>query len=334
MSSHSVTGPAAMPGPRSAKAPYFSGQPEDRIADFLLEYEGLATGYKLSEKEKVETILRYVPFSVRELWKTLTGYASADWNTFRTTLEELYPDTAAATRYTKHVLQDFIQLSSRYRMRDENDVLQYYRRFLTISNPLRTANQITADDCSADFFLGFHPDDRDVLSSRLFSMKPQHPSHKPYDLEDVFTAALSLLGIAASRTAELTLPLREVNVLVNNKAMVAGVLDSGSQIIAMRADLFCEAGTPPLNPNIRLEMEGANSTTSWTLGCAENLPMRIGNVDFLVHAHVVETAPFKLLLGRPFSKLLLSGLQDHADGRVDLTICDPSNPTRSVSVPT
>ena len=74
-------------------------------------------------------------------------------------------------------------------MCNENDVLEYYHCFLTISNPLVAANQITADDCSAEFFLGFHPDDRNVLESCLFSMKPNQPEHKPYDLEDVFTAA-------------------------------------------------------------------------------------------------------------------------------------------------
>ena len=95
--SNSATGPAAMPGTRSNKAPSFSGKPEERIADFLFDYEGLATGCQLTDKEKVEAILRYVPFPVRELWKTITGYASGDWAAFCATLERLYLDTAAAT---------------------------------------------------------------------------------------------------------------------------------------------------------------------------------------------------------------------------------------------
>ena len=770
--SNSATGPAAMPGTRSNKAPSFSGKPEERIADFLFDYEGLATGCQLTDKEKVEAILRYVPFPVHELWKTITGYASGDWAAFRATLERLYPDTAAATRYTRNVLKDLVQLSSKYRMRDENDVLEYYRHFLTISNPLVAANQITADDCSAEFFLGFHPDDRNVLESRLFSMKPNQPEHKPYDLEDVFTAAqryfsdawfyrladrrrddppawtepgcadsghwmqhlfgredreprlpshdrdlqherdtfrdrdlpaarrpeyetrtvhltnpdprqaapadekteladiinkmhglsirdptyavlyaqctlcfpsiaqmipkpdffqptptttyqapvsqpqqhmptntllaepvsaparqpwtqpapstaapmdpslffrrpprttgcafcalqghqvrgcpaaeeyvrtgraliineclhlpnkqpipndgsgrglksaidtwlaansarpgepstvptqatvtaafqhtsssqmalsfeaiqpaipaayiteatesceendedgdslsgelydmyevfaaekkkretrsskppnaapvppptttvpipstsrapqyryqssaedqkltnelctwllegklaqttpahilaasapirkdlvdrlrtrrvetaaseelskpppVSILGITASRTAELSLPLREVDVLVSNKRIVSGVLDNGSQIIAIRADLYHAIGSPPIDKELLLEMEGSNSSTSWTLGCAMNLAMRIGDIDFQVHAHVVKTAPFQLLLGRPFSSLMLSGLQDHEDGRVTLSIQDPCDPSHSATVPT
>ncbi|KAI0282921.1 hypothetical protein BC826DRAFT_921197 [Russula brevipes] len=51
-------------------------------------------------------------------------------------------------------------------------------------------------------------------------------------------------------------------------------------------------------------MEGANGA-SWTLGCIENLPMRISKVHFKIHAHVVCNAPFRLLLGRPCQNLLL-----------------------------
>jgi hypothetical protein len=43
-------------------------------------------------------------------------------------------------------------------------------------------------------------------------------------------------------------------------------------------------------------MEGANGLSSKTMGCAKNLTMQIGNVSFEVHAHIVERAPFRLLL--------------------------------------
>jgi hypothetical protein len=60
--------------------------------------------------------------------------------------------------------------------------------------------------------------------------------------------------------------------------------------------------------------------------------MRIGDVSFTIHAHVVRTAPFRLLLGRPFHHLLLCRLEDHPD-RVDVSICDPADPSRSIAVP-
>jgi hypothetical protein len=81
-------------------------------------------------------------------------------------------------------------------------------------------------------------------------------------------------------------------------------------------------------------MEGANSSTSWTLGCTEHLQMSIGNIKFQVHAYVIENAPFRLLLGRPFHNLLLSWLEDNTDGSVDLSIHDPANQNHIIQVPT
>lgn len=138
---------------------------------------------------------------------------------------------------------------------------------------------------------------------------------------------------SASRAADFTLPLQEVDVVINGKTVDAGVLDQGSQIIAIRADLAREVGAI-VNTKNRLEMEGANSSTSWTIGCAENLTMSIGSIKFQVHAYVVENAPFRLLLGQPFHNLLLSRLEDNTDGSVDLSIHDPADQSRIVQVPT
>jgi hypothetical protein len=46
-----------------------------------------------------------------------------------------------------------------------------------------------------------------------------------------------------------------------------------------------------------MEMEAATGGTNWTLGCAEFLPMRIGDINFKIHVQVVKHAPFRLLCG-------------------------------------
>jgi hypothetical protein len=122
-------------------------------------------------------------------------------------------------------------------------------------------------------------------------------------------------------------------VVINGKTIDTGMLDQGSQIIAIRADLAQQVGAF-INTKKCLEMEGANGTTSWTLGCAENLPMHIGNVSFVAHAYIVENAPFRLLLGRPFHNLLLSRLEDNKDGSVSLSIRDPADRSHTAQVPT
>jgi hypothetical protein len=109
------------------------------------------------------------------------------------------------------------------------------------------------------------------------------------------------------------------------------MLDNSSQIVAIHIDLFHQLNAP-INTENCLTMEGVNHSTSLTLGCAENLNMHIGNVDFQLHAHVMQTAPFRLLLGRPFHHLLLAHLEDQPGGSVDLLIHDPADLTHSITI--
>ena len=122
---------------------------------------------------------------------SLDGHDAKDWpgDTFRGSLESLYPDLDAATRYTRQVLMDFVDLSSRTRMHEEQDFMQYYRSFLTITNPLLKTQRISDDDWSMEFFQGFHPVDREALAARLFAMNSRHPVHKPYKFYDIYAVA-------------------------------------------------------------------------------------------------------------------------------------------------
>jgi hypothetical protein len=95
---------------------------------------------------------------------------------------------------------------------------------------------------------------------------------------------------------DYSLPLLEIDVAFSGSITEPAVLNPGSQIVVIRRDLAQEVNAH-VNPSRRLEMEGANSTTNWTLGCAKYLNLQVGNVPLRVHAHVVEKAPFHLLLG-------------------------------------
>ena len=49
-----------------------------------------------------------------------------------------------------------------------------------------------------------------------------------------------------------------------------------------------------------MSMESANSTTAMTLGLIKNQPVKLGPVTIYLQIQVVDTAPFEVLLGRPF----------------------------------
>jgi len=69
-----ASGPAAMPSACSKHVPSFMGDINKPIEDFLQEYKELADSCRLTDHQKVETIIRYVDISQCNLWKSLEGF--------------------------------------------------------------------------------------------------------------------------------------------------------------------------------------------------------------------------------------------------------------------
>jgi hypothetical protein len=182
-------GPVTMPTCHSDHAPYFSGQVDDPIEDFLYEYEELANSCGLTERQKVEAIVRYIPYSFRDLWKSLDGYVSRDWTSFKLNLEEIYDGPSVPSRHSEQKLLDFVRDSSRYRMNSEGDVLQYYRDFLALSKPLVDSQRLSIHKRDKTFWSGFHPRDHTELYLRLIAKYPDQPSCTCFDFLDVYRMA-------------------------------------------------------------------------------------------------------------------------------------------------
>jgi hypothetical protein len=86
-------------------------------------------------------------------------------------------------------LEDFVDISAMSRMKNEGDVMLYYRRFLQMSTPLYNSKELTDDQRNTEFFEGFHIKDRGIIAHRLYLMKPLHPRGMPWDFQDVLKAA-------------------------------------------------------------------------------------------------------------------------------------------------
>ena len=129
-----------------------------------------------------------------------------------------------------------------------------------------------------------------------------------------------------------SLPLLEIEVLVGNLSTEHGILDPGSQIVVICRDLTKEVGAR-INMQHHIKMEAANGGMNWTVGCAEYLIMQVGGMPFKIHAHVVEDAPFKLLLGWPFGHAISSIIEDLPNGDVKVSVRDPTNPAHRVYIP-
>ena len=186
---HLIWNASPMPPPRSNRAPYFSGQVGDPIEDFLDEYSELADSCGLAEQQKVEAIIRYIPYSHRVLWKSLDGYVARDWTEFRANLEEIYDGPSVPSRHSEQRLLDFVRESSKSRMNDEADVLQYYRDFLALSKPLLDSQRLSIYERDKAFWLGFHPHDHSEMYTRLIAKHPDQPSSAYFDYLDVYRVA-------------------------------------------------------------------------------------------------------------------------------------------------
>jgi hypothetical protein len=135
-----------MPSPRSQTAPYFSGSVEDSWEDFLKEYEDLARGCRLTGQEKCETLLRYIMPSHRDLCRSLDEYSNSDWAGFHQALSRIYESPSTEGKYSQQKLSDFVKLSSRTRKKEEEDMRQYYRKFLILSKPLLDSQELTKQE--------------------------------------------------------------------------------------------------------------------------------------------------------------------------------------------
>ncbi len=54
--------------------------------------------------------------------------------------------------------------------------------------PLYNSCQLSDKEHNDEFCQGFHPDNREILTNRLFAKNPNHPSDKAYNLKDILDA--------------------------------------------------------------------------------------------------------------------------------------------------
>ena len=84
----------------------------------------------------MDWVIRYVGHSQRDLWKSMEGYAAADWRDLCDELRETYLETPLEQRYSKCKLSDFVNHASKVRISEEKDVLNYYQQFCLLSKLL------------------------------------------------------------------------------------------------------------------------------------------------------------------------------------------------------
>jgi len=124
---------------------------------------------------------------------------------------------------------------------------------------------------------------------------------------------------------EYSTPLREMKVTLNGVHEELALLDKGSEIVVIREDIWHKSQAA-INPHIRMRMQTANGSTQDMPGCVEMLEVLVDGIKTWVHAYVIPKAPYRLLLGRPWQRLVRLS-KDETDDDVFVTIRDPCSPS-------
>ncbi|EPS93242.1 hypothetical protein FOMPIDRAFT_1086373, partial [Fomitopsis schrenkii] len=119
------------------------------------------------------------------------------------------------------------------------------------------------------------------------------------------------------------LTLRAVRPTINGFPGFECVLDSGAQMVVMRKEVWEKVGGTLL-PEEGVIMETANRATVRTVGKANGLVFNFDDeVEVRLNVQVVDSAPFDVLLGRPFFAATSCVTKDHEDGKTEVTLTDP-----------
>jgi len=145
------------------------------------------------------------------------------------------------------------------------------------------------------------------------------------------TNALAL-KTPSPRLIEHTTPLREIRVTLNGVHPELGLLDEGSEIVVIRKDIW-EKTKAPINREICMRMQTANGGSQEMAGCVEMLEIDVEGIKTWAHAYVVPDTPYRLLLGRPWQRLVRLAKSEDTTG-VHVSVHDPMDPSNIRTITT
>lgn len=219
-----------------------------------------------------------------------------------------------------------------------------YRFSTPIEDPVKVQNVIersldTTFPISVREFLASSSDARKLIKDQVTTRRIptanvsalEETATDEYDLSTTFlnqhTPATSSL-IVANKVEDL----RTISLILNEQVTVDAILDEGSQISAVRRDVWEKLGLPLMTTETMI-MESANASKDSTLGLLRDLPTRIGRNTFFLQVQVVENASYEMLLGRPFLTLTEARTHHYTSGESHITLRDP-NTHDTFTIPT
>ena len=152
------------------------------------------------------------------------------------------------------------------------------------------------------------------------------------DIAQMFYSAPDLRNKVILRSAKESHVLQAIHMELADKAQVECILNPGSMIIAMSDTVSHQLGIP-YNPEIKLQMQSANSKYDSTLSLARDMPFKFNDIMLLIQCHIVQSPAYDILMGQPFNILMSSVMHNYDNAEQTITITNP-NSGKVYTIPT
>jgi len=126
--------------------------------------------------------------------------------------------------------------------------------------------------------------------------------------------------------------LRVVPAMINGVGEEEVLLDSSSQIVSMTRKVAA-TNKVSWDPSFSIQMQSTNGLLSRTCGLARNVPFTLKRVTVLLQVHVIDVAPYTVLLGQPFDIITESRIVNDKEGNKIVYITCP-NTGAKIAIPT
>lgn len=95
---------------------------------------------------------------------------------------------------------------------------------------------------------------------------------------------------------------------------IEAVVDSGSMLNIMSTDIAHQVVRRPVDKRRKINMSDANGGTHPLDGIASGVPLKCGSIPTITDIFVADHVPFDLLLGRPWQRRNMVGIDERQDG--------------------
>ncbi|TFK16558.1 hypothetical protein FA15DRAFT_607059, partial [Coprinopsis marcescibilis] len=171
--------------------PKFTGKGR-QLEEFWERFEELAVACNVDEKERAALALRYVKKSRdKDLWKGMKNYkwvALGDLKKWKDAVNGAYTDGEKKREYTYSDLMCYVEECQDINISKERDFMNYYRKFVSISQGLLSNGKIIEEQANRFFWQGLHRKTWKTIKKWLEVMDKDQEANAIPSIEDALKA--------------------------------------------------------------------------------------------------------------------------------------------------